>query len=79
MSNSTKINQDLQAEIDRKRAEFLAGGGQITQVARGVCSEKPFKGIDKYLKKCRCGCQGDWTAHSMRAAESGRPNNIIVK
>lgn len=31
------------------------------------------------LADCRCGCNGDYTEHSMRAGESGRCASIIIQ
>lgn len=28
---------------------------------------------------CLCGCNGNYTEHSMRAGESGRPSSVIVR
>lgn len=30
------------------------------------------------LSDCACGCNGNYTEHSMRAGESGRPSSVIV-
>lgn len=29
--------------------------------------------------ECQCGCNGNYTDHSMRAGESGRPSSVIVR
>lgn len=31
------------------------------------------------LSDCQCGCEGNYTDHSMRAGESGRPTSVIVR
>ena len=31
------------------------------------------------LRDCKCGCDGNYTDHSMRAGESGRPSSVIVR
>jgi hypothetical protein len=31
------------------------------------------------LWRCQCGCNGDYTDHSMRAGESGRDPQLIVR
>lgn len=31
------------------------------------------------LADCLCGCNGDYTEHSMRAGESGRDSSVIIR
>ena len=49
-------------------AEFLARGGNVVEVREG---EKAEKKPDDFLKNCSCGCEGDYTDHSMRQGERG--------
>ena len=46
-------------------AAFQAEGGEITQVAEGEKSSL----IDPQLRFCKCGCEGNYTDHSMRLGE----------
>ena len=44
--------------------EFLARGGKVTAVKAGASN------VDPALKYCKCGCNGNYTDHSMRQAEN---------
>lgn len=46
-------------------AMFKAQGGKVKTIPEGERS------IDPYLKGCKCGCNGDWTDHTMRKGEKG--------
>jgi hypothetical protein len=46
-------------------AMFQAQGGKVKTIPEGERS------IDPYLKGCKCGCNGDWTDHTMRKGEKG--------
>lgn len=52
---------------------YILNGGKITECAEGEVS------TDISLAYCRCGCDGDYTDHSMRAGESGRCSSVIVR
>ncbi len=54
-------------------AEFLAKCKSVTVVAEGE------RVIDPMIRRCRCGCEGDWTAHTMRAGESGRNSSMVIR
>lgn len=66
---------DLQAMLDRASAAYKARGGVISTIPEGERSAVP----DKALGRCRCGCEGDYTEHTMRAGESGRCSSIIIR
>jgi len=65
-------NQDLQSAT----AAYLASGGQIKHCAAG---DRAVNALDMGISACRCGCHGDYTDHTMRAAESGRCASVIVR
>jgi len=46
--------------------EYLAQGGKVTQCKPG--ERKP----ESELKYCQCGCEGNYTDHSMRLGEKGK-------
>lgn len=46
-------------------ANFSQNGGKVQQVEEGKRS------IDPAIRYCRCGCEGNWTDHTMRLGESG--------
>lgn len=50
--------------------EFLKNGGKIQQCAEG---EKSKNGnyYPSHLCGCKCGCEGNYTDHSMRLGERG--------
>lgn len=62
--NRNDLNEQIEA--------FFAKGGKVTSVAEG-------QRTDPGLNGCRCGCHGNYTDHSMRAGESGRPSHVIVR
>ena len=47
--------------------QFLERGGKINQVEEG---KKSFE--SDWLRNCDCGCEGDYTDHSMRKGEKGQ-------
>lgn len=47
-------------------AAFENNGGQVKQVQEGT------RAIDPAIRYCRCGCEGNWTDHTMRLGESGQ-------
>lgn len=47
--------------------DFKAKGGKVKQVETGAV--RWLK--DPQLKNCQCGCEGDYTDHSMRRGEMG--------
>jgi len=60
--------------------EFLARGGEIQQIAEGVMTitmatikKSKKSNIKEFnsLEDCNCGCEGDYTDHSMRLGEKG--------
>jgi len=62
-------------------AEFLARGGKITECPIGATADngESIARFNHGETMCRCGCHGDYTDHSMRAAESGRDPSIKVR
>lgn len=64
-------NPDLKQLTD----SYLNGGGKIKQCADGDTSVRL---VPRGLWRCRCGCHGDYTDHSMRAGESGRCASVII-
>ena len=48
--------------------EFLARGGKVETVPQGMSNDKAKH---PSLKFCRCGCNGNYTEHSMRRGEKG--------
>lgn len=65
-----------QQYLKEATAAYIAAGGKIKQCAAGDCA---IRALDMGLSACRCGCRGDYTDHSMRAAESGRCASILVR
>lgn len=45
---------------------FEQKGGQVKVVSEGQ------RTVDPTIRYCKCGCEGNWTEHTMRAGESGR-------
>lgn len=62
-----------QQDINEQINAFFARGGSVTQVAEGERS------IDPKLSRCLCGCNGNFTDHSMRAGESGRCSSVVIR
>ena len=62
-------------QIAAQVEEFLAKGGQIDVAPMGMTAIEAIPG----LWRCKCGCHGNYTDHSMRAGESGRSASIIVR
>lgn len=65
----------IQAMLDRASAAYKARGGVISTIPAGERASVP----DKSLSRCRCGCNGDYTEHTMRAGESGRCASVIIR
>lgn len=73
--------------IEEPQGNWLDGDGNV--VARGgeeprhvrmhVRSKKKPLNVDQFIAKCQCGCEGDWTEHTMRAGESGRDPRVVVR
>lgn len=64
------------AELAAMMAAFEQNGGKIKQCADG---DQAVRFAPRNLWECQCGCHGDFTEHSMRAGESGRDSNVIIK
>ena len=62
-------------ELAQQVAAFTQSGGKIKQCADG---DQAIRQIPRNLIRCECGCNGDYTDHSMRAGESGRCASIII-
>lgn len=63
-------------ELAAAMAAFESKGGKVEQVEEGKSGEV-YK--DPAIRNCRCGCNGDWTEHTMRAGESGRSPYVVIK
>jgi hypothetical protein len=50
-------------QLAQAMAAFTQSGGQVKQVAEGERSVSPE------LRFCKCGCEGNYTDHSMRQGE----------
>lgn len=48
-------------------AAFQNAGGKVQQVAEGVKSESAM--LNDSVRYCTCGCEGNYTDHSMRKGE----------
>lgn len=59
--------------IEKQINDFFANGGTVKHVAEDERSA-PVS-----LRYCRCGCDGDYTEHSMRAGESGRDASVVIR
>lgn len=51
------------AELAQAMAAFANKGGQVQQVTEGE------RVINSSLRYCKCGCEGNYTDHSMRQGE----------
>jgi len=60
--------KDNSAALADAMAAFLASGGKVTQCAPG---ERAQPQGDPRLADCPCGCEGDYTDHTMRLGERG--------
>lgn len=56
--------------------QFLASGGQVKQCLPG---DRAVRFAPRDLWRCQCGCNGDYTDHSMRAGESGRDPYEVIR
>ena len=61
--------QTTRDTIAQAMAQFEAMGGKVTQCATGARTLDHV--IDPALAGCRCGCKGNYTAHTMREGETG--------
>ena len=64
------------ASLEAQVEAYLAKGGKVKQCATG---DTAMRQIIRGLSLCQCGCYGNYTAHSMRAGESGRDSSIIIR
>lgn len=53
-------------ELAEAMRAFEQAGKKVTQVQEG---EKAVSSIDPALRFCKCGCEGNYTDHSMRQGE----------
>ena len=58
--------------IEKQINDFFASGGTVKHIAEGERSAHAS------LRYCRCGCDGDYTEHSMRAGESRRDASVVI-
>ena len=65
------MSQDNITESDKAVLKFLADGGTITQLESGITSHDFGDYNPVFLKGCKCGCEGNYTDHTMRLAERG--------
>lgn len=52
-------------QLATSMAAFQSKGGKVQKVEEGK------RAIDPSIRYCRCGCNGDWTDHTMRLGERG--------
>lgn len=52
-------------DLAEAMAAFTQNGGKVKEVKDGERS------IDPAIRYCKCGCEGNWTDHTMRLGESG--------
>ena len=52
-------------QLAASMAAFQSQGGKVQKVEEGN------RAIDPSIRYCRCGCNGDWTDHTMRLGERG--------
>lgn len=57
------------AELAAMMEAFHNKGGKVARVEEGK------RAIDPVIRHCKCGCNGDWTDHTMRQGESGTRSN----
>jgi hypothetical protein len=57
------------AELAAMMEAFQNKGGKVDKVEEGK------RAIDPAIRHCKCGCNGDWTDHTMRQGESGTRSN----
>ncbi|QDP67453.1 MAG: hypothetical protein Tp138OMZ00d2C19078221_25 [Prokaryotic dsDNA virus sp.] len=62
-------------ELAALTEKFQRNGGKVKQCATG---DNAVRYIPRNLMHCQCGCNGDYTDHSMRAGESGRCASVII-
>ncbi|MNJ07233.1 hypothetical protein D3C81_1151050 [compost metagenome] len=58
-------------ELAAATAAFTQQGGKVEKLEEGQ-RRLNRHGNDPLLRYCQCGCEGNWTEHSMRLGESGR-------
>ena len=56
--------QEMQAMIE---AAMASGNAPEVKVIK-----EGERKINPAIRYCRCGCEGNWTDHTMRAGENGR-------
>lgn len=54
-------------EIAAAMQAFEAKGGTVAQLAEGAASESHL--LNERVRYCKCGCEGNYTDHSMRQGE----------
>lgn len=59
--------------IEKQINDFFANGGTVKHISEGERSALVS------LRYCRCGCDGNYTEHSMRAGESGRDSSVVIR
>lgn len=55
------------AELAAMMEAFQNNGGKIAKVKEGERSERSL--ADESVRYCKCGCEGNYTDHSMRQGE----------
>lgn len=63
-------------QLAQAMAAFEQEGGKVESVEEGVSTKKQ---VDPLIRHCQCGCNGDWTEHTMRAGESGRDIYTVIR
>lgn len=53
-------------EMMKAMADFEKNGGQVKRVEEGK------RAVDPMIRYCKCGCEGNWTDHTMRLGENGQ-------
>lgn len=61
--------------IEELTKQFLEQGGKVKHCVDG---DRAIRHTPSDLYLCQCGCNGDFTDHSMRAGESGRSASVII-
>lgn len=59
----------MKDQVSSQVEEFLKNGGKIQQCAEGEKSKTGY--YPRELVGCKCGCEGNYTDHSMRRGERG--------
>lgn len=50
-------------ELEMAMSAFSQNGGKVKQVKENQ------RAIDPAIRYCKCGCEGNWTEHTMRQGE----------